>query len=463
MKLKNRTLKEQIWFYMAIFSTALIALLWILQVLFFDTYYEQRTTKDLETLAYKTKYYYVSGKPSSYYDTLSYNNNACIEIIEDNTSIYSSNGKRRGCIYVDDNVELSTNYILDFMESNLNSKNYKIINPKLDNKTLVTGIKLDDGVFAFINVSLEPTDPAISIIREELIYITIFIYISSFIIAYFISKHVTKPIKGLMNGATKMSKGDLITPFDENSNIIEIKELSKTLNHAKKELSKLETTRRDLLANVSHDLKTPLTMIKAYAEMARDLNKDNEEKRNDNLSVIIEEADRLNLLVNDILELSKSERNIDILMREDFSLNKLIETILHRFDYLREEGYDFEFIFKHEYTINADKQKIEQVIYNLISNAINYTGKDKKITVKIEDKKSYIRVYIIDTGKGIDKEELDLIWDKYYKNEKNHTRNKVGTGLGLSIVKNILIKHGYNYGVESTKGKGTKFYFDINI
>lgn len=119
--------------------------------------------------------------------------------------------------------------------------------------------------------------------------------------------------------------------------------------------------------------------------------------------------------------------------------------------------------FKHEYTINADKQKIEQVIYNLISNAINYTGKDKKITVKIEDKKSYIRVYIIDTGKGIDKEELDLIWDKYYKNEKNHTRNKVGTGLGLSIVKNILIKHGYNYGVESTKGKGTKFYFDINI
>ena len=104
MKLKNRTLKEQIWFYMAILSTALIALLWILQVLFFETYYEQRTTKDLETLAYKTKYYYVSGKPSSYYDTLSYNNNACIEIIEDNTSIYSSNGKRRGCIYVDDNV-----------------------------------------------------------------------------------------------------------------------------------------------------------------------------------------------------------------------------------------------------------------------------------------------------------------------------------------------------------------------
>ena len=96
MKLKNRTLKEQIWFYMAIFSTCLIALLWILQVLFFDAYYEEKTTKTIEKIALKTKYYYLNNKTTNSYDTLSYDNNACIEIIEDNTSIYSSNGKRRG-------------------------------------------------------------------------------------------------------------------------------------------------------------------------------------------------------------------------------------------------------------------------------------------------------------------------------------------------------------------------------
>lgn len=463
MKLKNRTLKEQIWFYMAIFSTCLIALLWILQVLFFDTYYEEKTTKTIEKIALKTKFYYLNKRTSNYYDTLSYNNNACIEIIEDGSSIYSSNGTRRGCIYVDDSVSLSTNYILDFMDSDIDKKNYKIINPKLDNETLVSAIRLNDNAYAFINVSLEPTDPAISIIRSELIYISIFIYLSSFVIAYYISRHISKPIKELNNEVTKMSKGDLITPFNEESNIEEIRELSKSLNLTKKELSKIDTTRKDLLANVSHDLKTPLTMIKAYAEMARDLNKDNVDKRTDNLNVIIEESDRLNALVNNILELSKSEARMDTLDKENFSINELINKVLHRFDYLKEEGYSINFVSKKDYIIYADIQKIEQVIYNLVINAVNYTGKDKKVTVKIEENKGYIRVYVIDTGKGIDEEEINLIWDKYYKNEKNHQRNKVGSGLGLSIVKNILIKHNFNYGVISKKGHGSKFYFDVNI
>ena len=462
MKLKNRTLQSQIWFYLAIFSTGLILLLWILQVLFFDTYYEKRTTSDLSKIALKTKYYYTNNESTNSFDELSYNNNACIEIVDDNKTIYTSNGQRRGCI-VDNNSSLSLDYRVDFINSGENKKTYQIINPKLNNKTLVSAIKLNDEAYAFINVSLEPTDPAISIIREELIYISIVIYISSFIIAYFISKHISGPIDKLNYEASKMARGDLITPFDENSNISEIKELSVTLNKTKKELSKIEETRKDLLANVSHDLKTPLTIIKAYSEMARDLNKYDEVKRTENLNIIIEETERLNLLVNDILELSKSEKNIDSLNKEDFDLTSLVQTIIYRFDYLKEEGYTINFESKKNYVINADKQKIEQVIYNLISNAVNYTGKDKTVTIKIEEEKKYIRVYVIDTGKGIKKDELDLIWDKYYKNEKNHQRNKVGTGLGLSIVKNILIKHGYNYGVITTRGKGTKFYFDINI
>ena len=462
MKLKNRSLKSQIWFYLAIFSTLLILLLWLLQVMFFDKYYESRTSSELSKLALKTKYYYKNSKDTSSYDKLSYNNNACIEIIKDNKIVYTSNAQRRGCKIDNDNT-LNMDYRVNFINSDEDKETYQIVNPLLNNKTLVSAIKLDNDAYAFINVSLEPTDPAISIIREELIYISVAIYISSFIIAYFISKHISLPIDKLNKEVAKMSKGDLVTPFDENSNINEIKELSITLNKTKKELSKIEETRKDLLANVSHDLKTPLTMIKAYSEMARDLNSDNKEKREENLNVIIEETERLNLLVNDILSLSKSEKNIDILSKEKFNLTTLIETIVRRFDYLKEEGYSFIFDSSKDYIINADKQKIEQVIYNLISNAINYTGEDKKITIELVNNKKYLRVYVIDTGKGIDKNEIDLIWDKYYKNEKNHKRNKVGTGLGLSIVKDILIKHGFNYGVISNKEKGSKFYFDINI
>lgn len=462
---KNRSLTLHIWTYLAVFLTIILAFLWILQVLFFDVYYESRTTNMLEKIALKTKLYYIREKDVTYYDRLSYENNACIQIIKNNETIYSSNGTRRGCLYSkDDNAELTNTYITDFISSDKTSRTYKIINPALNNNTLVSAVKLDDNTFGFINVSLEPTDPAITIIREELIFITIGVFISSFILAYFISKRIVAPILKINKRAKRMAEGDLDTPFETDANIREIKELSDTLNHTKEELSKINETRRDLMANVSHDLKTPLTMIKAYAETARDLNKNNPEKREDNLNIIIEEAERLNVLVNDILELSKNETNMKTLIKEKFDLTSLIETIIHRFDYLTEqENYKFIFKNKKPVIILADKNKIEQVIYNLIINAINYTGKDKKVIIDIEETKKYIRVSISDTGKGIDSSEIDMIWDKYYKNEKHHTRNKVGTGLGLSIVKSILINHGFKYGVESKKGKGTKFYFDVNI
>jgi len=459
----NKSLTVHIWIYLAVFLTIILAFLWILQVLFFDVYYEKRTTNMIEAVALKTKIYYSRDKDASYYDKLSYNNNACIQIIQGNDTIYSSNGTRRGCLYNNvENENVTISYILDFINSGVQRRNYKIINPTLDNNTLISAIKLSDDTFAFINVSLEPTDPAIKIIREELIFITIGVFISSFILAYFISKRISTPILKINNRAKMMAKGDLDTPFTVNDNIKEIKELSETLNHTKEELSKIDETRKDLLANVSHDLKTPLTMIKAYAEMARDLNKDNLEKREENLNIIIEETERLNLLVNDILDLSKSESNMGELKKEKFNLTNEIKMILHRFDYLEEqEGYKFIFKEQEDFIVDADKSKINQVIYNLVINAINYTGNDKKVTIKITKIKRNLRVSIIDTGKGISKEEINKIWDKYYKSEKNHKRAKIGTGLGLSIVKNILIKHGFKYGVNSEKGKGTEFYFDI--
>ena len=217
------------------------------------------------------------------------------------------------------------------------------------------------------------------------------------------------------------------------------------------------------MANVSHDLKTPLTMIKAYAEMVRDITYKDKKKREDNLNVIIDETDRLNLLVGDILALSKMQANSDSLDLEVFDLREEIYEILKRYEYLKEtEGYEIDVTLPNEVIVEADKKKIEQVIYNLINNAFNYTGEDKKVKLNvIEDKKEYL-VEIIDTGKGIDNSEINQIWNKYYKKDKNHKRNVVGTGLGLSIVKEILEKHKMVYGVKSVKNKGTTFYFKIN-
>lgn len=458
MKQKTKGLTFKIWIYLALFLTLIIAFIWIFQVALLNSFYEYRTNRLVEKMATLTSYYYNKEKDTSYYDKLAYNNNACIEIERDSELLYSSN-MQRGCLITD-----NYSYKTDFLNSNKNNMMYKLVNPVLDNKTLIYAIKLDEDTVAYINVSLEPTDPAISVIREELVFITIIIYLSSFILAYFISKRISTPILKINNMAKKMSKGDFDTPIVVNENIDEINELSDTLNQTRLELSKINETRRDLLLNVSHDLKTPLTMIQAYAEMARDLNKNDEEKRTENLNVIIDESMRLNELVNNILELSKSEANLDNLKIEEFNLTKEIRVILDRFSYLREkENYNFIFDVEKDYLIKADKTKIDQVIYNLLINAINYTGDDKKVIISIEEYKKYLRVKITDTGKGIKKEELDKIWDKYYTNEKNHKRNKIGTGLGLSIVKNILIKHKFKYGVTSKVNKGTTFYFDINI
>lgn len=458
MKQKTKGLTFKIWIYLALFLTLIIAFIWIFQVALLNSFYEYRTNRLVEKMATLTSHYYNKEKNTSYYDKLAYNNNACIEIERDSELLYSSN-MQRGCLITD-----NYSYKTDFLNSNKNNMMYKLVNPVLDNKTLIYAIKLDEDTVAYINVSLEPTDPAISVIREELVFITIIIYLSSFILAYFISKRISTPILKINNMAKKMSKGDFDTPIVVNENIDEINELSDTLNQTRLELSKINETRRDLLLNVSHDLKTPLTMIQAYAEMARDLNKNDEEKRTENLNVIIDESMRLNELVNNILELSKSEANLDNLKIEEFNLTKEIRVILDRFSYLREkENYNFIFDVEKDYLIKADKTKIDQVIYNLLINAINYTGDDKKVIISIEEYKKYLRVKITDTGKGIKKEELDKIWDKYYTNEKNHKRNKIGTGLGLSIVKNILIKHKFKYGVTSKVNKGTTFYFDINI
>ena len=150
------------------------------------------------------------------------------------------------------------------------------------------------------------------------------------------------------------------------------------------------------------------------------------------------------------------------LMVEDFDLIDLIQSILKRYDVLKEtEKYEFIFNYpKESIMIHADKKKMEQVIYNLINNAIQYTGDDNTIYIDINIEKDVI-VKIRDTGKGIDKKEIPYIWDKYYKNKKKHKRNLVGTGLGLSIVKNILELHKYEYGVKTKKDKGSNFYFII--
>ena len=461
LKSKSKSLHAKIWSYLILFSIVILASLWLVQVIFLNRYYEWSKTMEMSHIADRIVSSYNSEDAVSVLDQISYERGVCVEIVTTDETSYSSNGIDRGCTLNEKNNIETVLYKRKFIRSGEKRVQYIYTNPIFHNKTILYGVKLESDTYAFIMASLEPLGATTSILASQLVYVTIGVLLLSFVIAYFISKNISKPIVQMSRSAKRMGNGNLNVHFDTNSSIEEINELAVTLNKMNAELVKTDELRRDLMANVSHDLKTPLTMIKAYAEMIRDLDQQ-KEKKDAHLNVIIEEADRLNVLVNDILNLSKLQSNIEELNMEEFDLTECINTILKRYDILREkEGYQFIFKQTKPLMIQADRAKMEQVIYNLINNAINYTGKDNKVTIKVKESKDSIRVQIIDTGKGIKEEDLDVIWDRYYKSSKKHKRNAFGTGLGLSIVKNVLEHHHFNYGVTSKINKGTTFFFDV--
>ena len=391
-------------------------------------------------------------------DDITLDNNICLEYMDYYGNKYYYNNKISSCL-------LGRNKIIDkelvkFKQSGEETAFEKILNPINNSVSLLYCIKKGNG-YIFLFTSLEDIGTTTSLIKNQLIYVTLLAILFSIIIALFLSRRIAKPISDMTKKAEKLAEGNYNVQFTT-TGIKEIDELANTLNYLEQEVSKTDEYRRDLMANVSHDLKTPLTMIKGYAEMIRDITLDNKEKTKENLNVIIDETDRLNILVNDILELSKLQNNQDNLNIEKFDIVELINDILKRYQIIKEtENYNLILESPSSIIVKADKKRISQVIYNLINNAINYTGDDLTVTIRITENAKDCKIEIIDTGKGIDEKDLTNIWNRYYKKEKNHKRNVVGTGLGLSIVKNILEQHHFKYGVNSIKDKGTTFYFQV--
>lgn len=298
----------------------------------------------------------------------------------------------------------------------------------------------------------------------QTVYISSVMLIVLTVVSGALSMYISRPITDLTEKAKKMGYGNFSINFKEESasGYSEIVELSETLNYAENELSKADQMQKELIANVSHDFKTPLTMIKAYASMIQEISGDNPEKRAKHTQVIIDESDRLASLVNDLLDLSKIRAGIDAVKPVLFNLSDCLRTVVDRFDYLRETaGYRFNLDVADDLYVEADKSKISQVLYNLIGNAVNYTGDDKTITVRLYNENGLQHFSVQDTGKGIAPEELDSIWERYYRSTETHKRPVKGTGLGLSIVKTILDKHGFAFGVRSEVDKGSTFYIDF--
>ena len=311
-----------------------------------------------------------------------------------------------------------------------------------------------------INSVLTPVDSTVMTLKIQLRVISAIMIVIAFLIAFGLSRGVSKSIISLNDGAKQLANGDYSVKFDSRD-YQEVAQLSDTLNYAATELGKADSLQKELIANVSHDLRTPLTMIKGYAEVMRDIPGENTPE---NVQVIIDETERLTGLVNDMLDISKLKAGTISIKPEEYNITESIRHVLERYNKLREvEGYTIDFLYDREVDVYADEQKMYQVLYNLVNNAINYTGEDKKVTVRQKVSENCLRIEVTDTGDGVKAEDIPYVWDRYYKDKTAHKRAVQGTGLGLSIVKNVLELHGAKYGVYSTPGQGATFWFELTI
>lgn len=333
---------------------------------------------------------------------------------------------------------------------------------KIKNMVYADIINLQDGseCFLIVTSSITPLGNTVEIIKDQLFVASILFILLAVVFSIFASRRIAKPISKTNSAAKELAKKNYEVDFDARG-YLEVEELNETLNYAKTELAATEKLQKELIANISHDLRTPLTMITGYGEVMRDLPGENTPE---NIQIIIDEATRLSTLVNDLLDLSKLQSGSVKPEKSRFSLTDSINAIFSRYAKLKEQdGYNISFVGEENVYVYADELKISQVIYNLVNNAINHSGEDKTVIVtqKLADKK--VRIEVTDHGEGIPADKLEYIWDRYYKVDKQHKRGVIGTGLGLSIVKGILDSHNARYGVRSTLGKGSTFWFELDV
>ena len=310
-----------------------------------------------------------------------------------------------------------------------------------------------------LNIIYTPLNATVGTLMKQFSWISMILLGGAIILAAFMSKGVSQPLFKMNEEAKKLGKGDFDVSFPRDG-YLETRELADTLNFAAGELARTEDLKKELIANLSHDLRTPLTMITGYGEVIRDIPGENTPE---NIQVIIDESTHLSELVNDLLDLSKIQSGNVKYEYEIFDLTESVRSTLGRYKKFKEhDGFDISFEAEENIFVSADRVRILQVVCNLINNAINYSGDSREIrVVQTSVTNGRVRVSVSDRGEGIPPEALPDIWDRYYKVDRIHKRATVGTGLGLSIVKGILEGHGASYGVESKVGHGSTFWFEM--
>jgi len=486
VNLNKLRLQWKVFAFLLGFCALLLVVLWLFQIVFLDAFYKRVKVTEIKRSAAVIINNIESENIAEIIADISNNNDIVVNITDLSgrslARIFSSDNRRR----FEENTALiakaqdNGGEIHEYTESSGPAQAVERLrdNPAYDRTegariaarrwlpiqsliyVKIANSKPGEPFAVIIRAVISPVNATVTTLRYQLYYISGIILFLSVILAIVIAKKISKPIEKITQSAMMLANGNYDTRF-AGKGFYEIVALSDTLNTAAVELSRVESLRRELLANVSHDLRTPLTLIYSYAEMMHDFPG---EVTPEQTQTIMDETRRLTTLVNDILDMSKLENEMGKLNTSRYNLTQSIsETAKITEKLLKREGFKIAFSHSGDIYVDADKAKIDRVFYNLLTNAINYSGKSRNILVEQTVRDNRVRISVIDHGEGIAEADLPFIWDRYYKSGKAHKRAVTGSGLGLSIVKKIIDTHSGKYGVVSEIGKGSTFWFELGL
>lgn len=473
MKINVKGLKFQNWLNLMIFSLIILAVLWALQFLFLGSFYKSMKLNEVKNIGDSIISKFDDTDFHSIMNEYAFKNNLRIILLDESGRITRNfDGfptdtpglMPPGGFGMFPQKYIST-ALKKLRESNSNKTYYLDTDNRFDSTQSVYVAKVSDkngiAYYLYISSPIPSIDSTISVLKTQFYIITAILFVLALIMAQWISKKMTKPIIRLTKSAERMVKGELDATIYDND-FTEIHQLASALNYATEELRSLDNYRREFIANVSHDLKTPLTIIKLNGELIKDVSGDDPQKREEHCNTIIKEADWLTDMVGEILELSKLETNNADFTKTNVNLSQCLADVLDSFDILKDKkGYFFKTDIDPNLYVYGNEPMIKRVFYNLISNAVNFTGDDKYVYVSLKHADKKVRFAVTDTGEGIPIEKQAAIWDRYYKCKETHKRAVIGTGIGLSIVKSILVLHNAAFGVISEAGNGSTFWFEL--
>ncbi len=328
------------------------------------------------------------------------------------------------------------------------------------NRQMLVGVLTADARYGVIvSANLAQIATAAEVLSRMLPPIALLLLLLNLLFATLFSRWFTGPVQRLSAGARRIAAGDYDVRIDVDRRD-ELGLLAQEFNHMAGEVKHSAQLEKDILANVSHDLRTPLTLIKGYAETIRDLSGADDGKRTEQCNIIMDETDRLSALVNSVLELSKVQSGAQKPEPVDFDMSELCFEVAGLYDAVCEQnGWTLRLEADRACPVHADPAMMERVLHNLLGNATQHLGEDGVFILRaVPQAGGGCRVEVEDHGPGIPPEELPYLFDRYYRARKDAGRP--GTGLGLSITKAILQQHGFAFGVNSAVGHGTTFWFE---